>query len=171
MDILDVRKLLPHEPPILMLDRVVEIEPGVSGVGQRSFREGDPCFAGHFPWRPMLPGVLMIEALAQTALVVLMAEHKDELESAGPDLPLGYLARVQEMSFQRPVEPGQDVCFEVRVEKRLGQFTVVEGRVTHGGKLCAKGKLAVAMDRKQLEEALARRREQRAGAAPREGEK
>jgi 3-hydroxyacyl-[acyl-carrier-protein] dehydratase len=171
MDILDVRKLLPHEPPILMLDRVVDIEPGVSGVGQRSFAAGDACFAGHFPWRPLLPGVLMIEALAQTALVVLMAEHAAELESAGPDLPLGYLARVQEMSFQRPIEPGQDVSFEVRVEKRLGQFTVVEGRVTRGGELCAKGKLAVAMDRSQLEETLARRRGQRAEAAPREGER
>ena len=171
MDILDVRKLLPQQPPILMLDRVVEIEPGVSGIGQRSFKHGDACFAGHFPWRPMLPGVLMIEALAQTALVVLMAEHADELESAGPDLPLGYLARVQEMSFQRPIEPGQDVSFEIRVEKRLGQFTVVDGRVTRGGELCAKGKLAVAMDRKQLEEALARRREKGPGTAPQEGER
>ena len=167
MDILDVRKLLPHEPPILMLDRVVEIEPGVSGIGQRSFKEGDACFAGHFPWRPLLPGVLMIEALAQTALVVLMAEHAAELQSAGPDLPLGYLARVQEMSFHRPVEPGQEVSFEVRVEKRLGQFTVVEGRVTRGGELCAKGKLAVAIDRKQLEEALARRREKRPSGSER----
>jgi len=170
MEILDVGRLLPQRPPILMLERVVQIEPGVSGIGMRRFREGDACFEGHFPWRPLLPGVLMIEALAQTALVVLMAEHKDELESAGPDLPLGYLARVQEMSFQRPIEPGHEVAFEVRVEKRLGQFTVVEGRVTRDGELCAKGKLAVAMDRRQLEEALARRRAARAGPAQ-EGEK
>lgn len=164
MEILDVRGLLPHEPPILMLERVVEIEPGVSGVGRRLFRDGDACFAGHFPWRPLLPGVLMIEALAQTALVVLLAEHAAELQSAGPDIPLGYLARVQEMSFQRAIEPGQDVRFEVRVEKRLGQFTVIEGRVTSDGALCAKGKLAVAMDQKQLEAALARRREGRAAS-------
>ena len=171
MEILDVGRLLPHAPPILMLERVVEIEPGVSGVGRRLFRDGDACFAGHFPGRPLLPGVLMIEALAQTALVVLMAEHEDALEAAGPDLPLGYLARVQEMSFQSPVEPGQDVSFEIRVEKRLGQFTVVDGRVTRGGELCAKGKLAVALDRKQLEEALARRREKGPGTAAQEGER
>jgi 3-hydroxyacyl-[acyl-carrier-protein] dehydratase len=164
MDILDVRKLLPHEPPILMLDRVVDIEPGVAGVGKRLFRDGDACFAGHFPWRPVLPGVLMIEALAQTALVVLLAEHVDELHASGPDLPLGYLARVHEMSFQRPIEPGQEVSFAVRFEKRLGQFTVVEGRVTRDGELCAKGKLAVAMDKKELDAALARRRGE--GRAP-----
>jgi 3-hydroxyacyl-[acyl-carrier-protein] dehydratase len=168
MEILDVRKLLPQAPPILMLESVVEIEPGVSGVGRRTFRAGDACFAGHFPWRPLLPGVLMIEALAQTALVVLLAEHAGELQGSGPDLPLGYLARVHEMSFQSAIEPGQDVCFEVRVEKRLGQFTVVEGRVTRGGELCAKGRLAVAMDKQQLEAALARRREGRAQSA--EGE-
>src|SRR5688500_10399319 len=98
MDVLDVRKLLPHQPPIRMIDRVLAIEPGLSGVGQRAFRDGDPCFAGHFPGRPILPGVLTIEALAQTALVVLVAEH-GELAEAGPDMPLGYLARVEEMSF------------------------------------------------------------------------
>jgi len=169
MEILDVGRLLPHAPPILMLERVVEIEPGVCGVGRRLFRDGDACFAGHFPWRPLLPGVLMIEALAQTALVVLLAEHAADLQAAGPDLPLGYLARVQQMSFQRAIEPGQDVRFEVRVEKRLGQFTVVDGRVTSDGNLCAKGKLAVAMDKKQLETALARRREGRLPTA--EGER
>jgi len=167
MEILDPGRLLPHEAPILMLERVVDIEPGVSGVGQRLFRDGDACFAGHFPWRPLLPGVLMIEALAQTALVVLLAEHAAEIDASGPDLPLGYLARVEEMSFRRPIEPGQQVSFEVRVEKRLGQFIMVDGRVTRGGELCAKGKLAVSVDRKQLEQALARRSQ---GAAQPSGE-
>ena len=108
MDILDVARLLPQKPPILMLDRVVDIEAGVSGVGKRLFRAGDACFQGHFPWRPMLPGALTIEAMAQTALVVMLAEYHEEL-AAGPDLPLGYLARVNDMSFHRPIEPGQEI--------------------------------------------------------------
>lgn len=157
MELLELERLLPQRPPILMLDRVVEVSPGVSGVGIRRFRQGDACFEGHFPDRPLLPGVLMIEALAQTALAVLLAEHAATLETPGPDLPLGYLARVQEMSFQRPVEPGQEIRFEVVVEQRLGQFTIVKGRVTREGALCAKGKLAVALDRAALEEALAAR--------------
>jgi 3-hydroxyacyl-[acyl-carrier-protein] dehydratase len=166
VDLPDVRKLLPHAPPILMLERVVEIEPGLSGVGKRQFRVGDACFEGHFPGRPLLPGVLMIEALAQTALVVLMSEHADELDPPGPDVPLGYLARVHEMSFQRPIEPGQDVSFEVRIVQQLGQFTIVEGRVTRGGELCAKGKLAVSLDRKQLAAALEQRRARKGNPLP-----
>jgi len=169
MDLLDVRKLLPHAPPILMLDRVVDIEPGRSGVGQRTFRSGDACFEGHFPQRPVLPGVLMIEALAQTALVILLSEHADALDTPGPDLPLGYLARVHQMSFQRPIEPGQEVSFEVRIAEQLGQFTIVEGRVTRDGVLCAKGKLAVSLDRKQLEAALEQRRVRRGSPSPEGG--
>jgi len=165
MEFLDLCGLLPHRPPILMLDRVVDVEPGVSGTGVRHFDPGDACFAGHFPGRPLLPGVLMIEALAQTALVVLLAEHADAIGTAGADLPLGYLARVHEMSFQKPIEPGQEVAFEVRIDKRLGQFTVLDGRVTRGGELCAKGKFAVALDEKELEAALARRRGQRPAVA------
>ena len=167
MELLDLSRLLPHRPPILMLDRVVEVIPGVAGVGLRLFRPGDACFEGHFPGRPLLPGVLMIEALAQTALAVLLAEHLATLEVPGPDLPLGYLARVQEMSFKRPIEPGQEIRFEVQVEERLGPFTIVKGRVTSNGKLCAKGKLAVAVDRQALDAALAARR---GGLAPVEGE-
>jgi 3-hydroxyacyl-[acyl-carrier-protein] dehydratase len=159
MDFPDVRRLLPHAPPILMIERVVDVEPGVSGVGKRFFREGDPCFAGHFPGRPILPGVLTIEALAQTALVVLLAGP--EPVEFGPDLPLGYLARVHEMSFRSPIEPGQEISFEVRVEEQLGSFTKVSGRVMREGTLCAKGSFAVFLDRKAVEEALARRREAR----------
>jgi 3-hydroxyacyl-[acyl-carrier-protein] dehydratase len=157
MDLPDVRKLLPQAPPILMIDRVVDIEPGVSGVGKRRFQPGDACFQGHFPWRPILPGVLTIEALAQTALVVLLAgEH--ELLEAGPDLPLGYLARVHEMSFRQLIEPGQEISFEVKVEQQVASFTKVSGRVTRDGALCAKGTFTVFLDRKEMEAALARRR-------------
>lgn len=159
MDLLDVQKLLPQAPPILMIERVVDVEPGVSGVGKRTFREGDACFAGHFPGRPILPGVLTIEALAQTALVVLLAGP--EPVEFGPDLPLGYLARVHEMSFRSPIVPGQEVSFEVRVEEQLGSFTKIAGRVTREGTLCAKGSFAVFLDRTELAAALARRREAR----------
>jgi len=169
MDIADVTRLLPHEPPILMLDRVVDIEAGVSGVGKRLFHADDACFRGHFPWRPVLPGVLSIEAMAQTALVVLMAEYHEQL-AAGPDLPLGYLARVQEMSFQRAIEPGQEISFEVKVEKRVSQFTILRCRATRDAELCVKGRLAVALDRKELEAALARRRESAPQTSREEGD-
>jgi len=163
MDVEDAGRWLPHEPPILMLDRVIEIEPGVSGTGIRRFEPGDPCFDGHFRGRPILPGVLAIEALAQTALVVLLAEHQERLDTGDAKPPVGYLSRVREMSFQRPIAPGQEVHFEVRVEKRLGSFFIVSGRVTHEGSLCAKGSLAVGMDRQELESFLGE------GVSPTEG--
>jgi 3-hydroxyacyl-[acyl-carrier-protein] dehydratase len=141
-----------------MLDRVVEVTPGSSGIGERLFRTGDACFEGHFPGRPILPGVLMIEALAQTALVVQLAEHVALLDWPGPELPLGYLARVEETSFKAPIEPEQEIRFEVQIEERIGDFTRVKGRVTRKGALCARGRLVVYVDRKALEAALAARR-------------
>lgn len=143
----DVERLLPQRPPILMLDRVVEIDPGVSGTGLRRFEKEDACFAGHFPGRPLLPGVLTIEAFAQTLMVVMLAGIPGD--PSGTASPMGYLSRVNEMSFRRPIEPGQDIAFQVEVEKRLGQFTIATCRATHGDDLCAKGSLAVAMDRRE----------------------
>ena len=154
MDILDVERLLPHRPPILMLDRVVAVEPGVSGTGWRRFGAADPCFDGHFPSRPVLPGIFIIEALAQTLMVVMMAKHLGAVAEPPPGLPLGYLARVMEMSFQEPIEPGQEISFAVRIDKRLGQFTIASGRATHADVLCAKGRVAVAIDSNELEAAL-----------------
>jgi len=165
VEITDVTRLLPHEAPILMLDGVSDVEPGVAGVGRRLFREGDSCFVGHFPGRPVLPGVLAIEALAQTAMVVLLAEHLGEEEHYGDDLPLGYLARVHEASFRRPIAPGEEIRFEVRIERRLGSFVTVSGRATCEGALCAKSKLTLALDRRALEAALERRRGGTAAAA------
>lgn len=150
----DLEKLLPQRPPILMLDRVVDIEPGVSATGVRRFVPGDACFAGHFPGNPVLPGVLAIEAFAQTLLVVMMSRYTRDAAVPTRNLPLGYLARVNEMSFHRPIEPGQEISFSVAVERELGQFTIAACRATDGDVLCAKGSLTVAMDRKALAAAL-----------------
>lgn len=146
----EVEALLPHRPPILMLDRVVDIDPGVSGTGLRRFEAGDACFAGHFPGRALLPGVLAIEAFAQTLMVVMLAGSAPR--RTAPDAPLGLLTRVDEMSFRRPIEPGQVIAFAVRVERRLGRFTIAGCRATRDGDLCAKGSLAVALERPEPEE-------------------
>ncbi len=147
MEVLDLEPILPHRPPILLLDRVIDLEPGVRGTGVRLFREGDACFSGHFPGRPILPGVLTIEALAQCLMVVLSIEAR-ETPQEGP-AGAGYLQRVQEMSFQHPITPGDEAQFAVAVERRLGRFVVAAGRVTVGPTLCAKGSLAVAMETSQ----------------------
>lgn len=156
MELHDLEEWLPQRPPILMLDRVVDIDPGVSGTGLRRFEPGDACFAGHFPGRPLLPGVLMIEAFAQTLMVVMLSRYPREAAASGQMSPLGLLARVNEMSFRRPIEPGQDIAFAVKVERELGQFTIAACRATDGEELCAKGSLAVAIDRKELAATLNR---------------
>ena len=151
MEFHDLERWLPQRPPILMLDRVVSVEPGVSGTGLRHFDPGDACFEGHFPERPLLPGVLMIEAFAQTLMVVMLSRHVRDPTAAPPEPPMGYLARVNEMSFHRTIEPGQDIAFAVRVEKELGRFTVAACRATDAAELCGKGSLAVAIDSREIE--------------------
>ena len=131
----DLESLLPHRAPILMLERVIDLEPGVRGTGVRVFRSDDACFAGHFPGQPILPGVLTIEALAQTLMVVLGAAEESRPGAAGAP-PVGYLQRVESMSFLRPIVPGDEVRFAVEVEKRLQKirrdlFPVVDEKGIH----------------------------------------
>ena len=138
MEIRDVQAMLPHRPPILMLDRVSEIEPGKSGTGHKLFKPEDACFEGHFPGNPILPGVLTIEALAQTALVVMLA-------GAGQSGGLGYLAKVNNMSFYEKIRPNQAVAFHIEITRSISQFTMVEGEVRRGGIRCARGMLTLAV--------------------------
>jgi len=150
--ITDLEGVLPHRGPMLLLDRVIDLEPGICGIGVRRFEAGDPCFEGHFPGMPILPGVLTIEAMAQTLMVVLLAAEKDDPSS--DQRSIGYIQRVQEMSFRRTIVPGEEIHFSVQVEKRLGRFVVASGRATCDGALCAKGSVAVALETNGAEGAL-----------------
>ena len=119
----DVSLWLPQGPPMLMLDRIVDLEPGKRGVGMRKFRAGDACFAGHFPDHPIVPGVMLIEAFAQTALVVLATEHG----STPPQKPeIGFLAKVDGAAFYQSLSPDDEVSFHVSLHKRLRQFVTMQ---------------------------------------------
>ncbi|MGY8687952.1 MAG: 3-hydroxyacyl-ACP dehydratase FabZ family protein, partial [Verrucomicrobiales bacterium] len=94
-----------------MIENVVDVIPRESGTGIREFKEGDPCFEGHFPGMPILPGVLVIEAFAQTAMAVFLAEVAgDDAESR-----LGLLLKVNEMAFSEKIVPGRKVGFSIKV--------------------------------------------------------
>ncbi len=125
----EIMKLIPHRPPILLVDRVEELVPGQSGVGCREFRPEDACFAGHFPDRPILPGVLTVEAVAQTALVVLLSGAQGSGEGAGK---VGLLAKIEKARFVNPIGPGDSVRFEAVLKKKVGAFFMVSGTVTKG---------------------------------------
>ena len=109
MDIHGVLKKLPHRYPILLVDRVLEIESGVRIKALKNVSINEPYFLGHFPHRPVMPGVLMLEALAQAAALL-------SFESAGkePDDNSGYyFAGIDGARFKRPVEPGDQLLLEV----------------------------------------------------------
>ena len=136
-----LQEILPHRPPILMLDEVIDVIPRQSGKGLKRFSEDDPCFAGHFPGMPILPGVLAIEALAQTAAAVFLAESV----AAGRPQAIGLLGKVQEMAFLQRIVPGDAIEFAIEVERIVGPFAFVKGEATNGGKTCVRGRLTLTI--------------------------
>src|SRR6266478_2137029 len=131
LDIQRIRAMIPHRYPFLMIDRVVEIVPDASAVGIKNVSINEPYFAGHFPQRPVMPGVLIIEAMAQTAAVLVVQTLGREAEGK-----LVYFMSVENARFRRPVTPGDTL--HVRVTKQRNRGTVwkfagealVEGRLT-----------------------------------------
>lgn len=115
-DIDRIMELIPHRYPILLVDRVEDIVDRMSAVGIKNVTANEPFFAGHFPGRPIMPGVLIVEALAQTAAV--LAAHS--LGGEGQAQPV-YFMSISEAKFRRPVLPGHCLALEVRVEKARGR--------------------------------------------------
>jgi len=133
----EIEKLIPHRSPFLWIDRVEELEPGVRCVSVMKVDPENPIFTGHFPAKPILPGVLIIEAVAQTA-GVMMASSLSE-GATGEAL----LAAVNRFKFLRPVVPGQEVRIETIKLTELGQMAYVGGTVCVDGEVVASGELSV----------------------------
>lgn len=138
MDSLAIRELLPHRYPFLLVDRIIELEPGVKSVGIKNVTANEPFFQGHFPEYPVMPGVLIVEALAQTGGVALkmLNEHKDKL---------ALFAGIDKVRFKRQVKPGDQLLMTVE----LGQFRRGVGTCTAtatvDGELACKGELMFAL--------------------------
>jgi 3-hydroxyacyl-[acyl-carrier-protein] dehydratase len=128
--------LIPHRPPFLWVDRVVEIEAGVRCVGLKFVDPAEPCFAGHFPGKAVLPGIFLIEAAAQTAGVMLGAPG---LTPTGERL----LAAVNRFKFLKPVSPGSELRIETRKVSSAGALAYVEATVLVEGEVVAKGELSL----------------------------
>ena len=117
LDIERIRAMIPHRYPFLMIDRVVEIIPDASAVGIKNVSINEPYFAGHFPQRPVMPGVLIIEAMAQTAAVLVV-----QTLGSGAEGKLVYFMSVDSARFRRPVVPGDTL--RVRVTKQRNRLSV-----------------------------------------------
>ena len=115
-DIMRIMKLLPHRYPFLLVDRIVEIDGDRSAVGIKNVTANEPHFMGHFPEQPVMPGVLIIEAMAQTAGAICIA-------STGEDKPsLVYFMTVDAAKFRKPVVPGDQIRIHVQKLKQRGNI-------------------------------------------------
>jgi 3-hydroxyacyl-[acyl-carrier-protein] dehydratase len=132
----EILKLIPHRPPFLWIDRVEHIEPGARCIAVKLVDPAEPCFAGHFPGDAILPGVLIIEAAAQTAGVMLASM------AAGPEGERR-LAAVNRFKFLEPVRPGAEMRIETKTLASLGPMTSVEATVSVAGRVVARGDLSV----------------------------
>jgi 3-hydroxyacyl-[acyl-carrier-protein] dehydratase len=131
-DIFEVMALLPHRFPMLLVDRVEDIILGVSARGIKAVSINEPFFAGHFPGRPIMPGVLIIEALAQTAGVLALKTLGD----AGKG-KLVYFMAIEGAKFRVPVEPGCLLDLKVEFSQNRGKISKFNGRAEINGKLAA----------------------------------
>ncbi len=137
----EIEKIIPHRAPFLWIDQVEELEPGVRCVAWLTVDAENPVFAGHFPGRPRLPGVLIIEAVAQTAAVMMgSAAPEAAMESA-------LLAAVNRFKFIKPVIPGMKLRIETRKLTQAGIMACIEGIVSVRGEKVASGELSVASGR------------------------
>jgi 3-hydroxyacyl-[acyl-carrier-protein] dehydratase len=137
IDVHRIMEMIPHRYPFLMIDRVVDIVPGVKATGVKNVTINEPYFAGHFPERPVMPGVLIIEAMAQTAAVFVV--HTLGVESEGK---LVYFMSVDGARFRKPVEPGDQLRVEVTKQRSRGNVWKFTGAAKVDGKLVAEATYA-----------------------------
>lgn len=117
LDVTEIMKLLPHRYPMLMVDRLCEIVPSESALGIKNVSMNEPFFGGHFPGKPIMPGVLIIEAMAQTAGALVVYSLED-----GAKDKIVYFMSIEEAKFRKPVVPGDRL--EMRVTKQRSRGSV-----------------------------------------------
>ena len=140
MDLLQIQRALPHRYPFLLVDRVTSIEPGVRIVALKNVSANEPFFAGHFPGWPVMPGVLIVEALAQSAaLLVSATEPFDPLKKAT------YLAGLDAVRFRRPVVPGDRLVLRVELVKRRSALWKFRGEASVDGAPAAEAELLATL--------------------------
>jgi 3-hydroxyacyl-[acyl-carrier-protein] dehydratase len=139
LDIVEIQKLLPHRYPFLMVDAIVEVERLKRIVGIKNVSVNEYYFQGHFPGKPVMPGVLILEAVAQTGGLLLLLDIPDR------ENKLLYFVAVDGARFRRPVVPGDQLRIEVKVLNWRGDFCKLEGKATVNGQLAAEGTVMCKM--------------------------
>ena len=140
----EIRELIPHRYPFLLVDRIEELEPGIRAVGIKNVTQNEPFFQGHFPDYPVMPGVLIIEAMAQVGAVGVMAggQHRDKL---------ALFAGIDGVRFRRQVLPGDVLRMEVEVERLKGRVGRGKGRtVVDNERVCEADLMFAFAEKEQM---------------------
>jgi beta-hydroxyacyl-ACP dehydratase FabZ len=135
MDVNEIRKLIPHRYPFLLVDRIVEVEPNQRIVGIKNVTINESFFQGHFPDKPIMPGVLICEAMAQVAAILAGCSDHD------PDKVI-VLTGLDRVKFKQPVEPGDQLRIELEILRRRKHFWRLAAHVTVDGKRVAEAELS-----------------------------
>ncbi len=141
MDIHQILKQLPHRYPFLLVDRVLEVEKGKSIKALKNVSMNEPQFTGHFPHRPVFPGVLMLEAMAQTAALLAF----DTLGVTPDDKTVYYFAGIDGARFKRPVEPGDQLVMDVTLERMKAGIFKFKGTARVGDEVACEAELMCTM--------------------------
>ncbi|HEY2351840.1 MAG TPA: 3-hydroxyacyl-ACP dehydratase FabZ [Candidatus Acidoferrum sp.] len=151
LDTTEIQKILPHRYPFLMVDAIEEMERVKRIVGIKNVSINEAYFQGHFPGKPIMPGVLIIEAMAQTGGLLLLQEIPDREQK------LLYFVAIDGARFRRPVVPGEQLKIEVKVVTWRGDFCKLDGKATVNGELAAEATLMCKMvDREVFEKTPAK---------------
>jgi 3-hydroxyacyl-[acyl-carrier-protein] dehydratase len=138
----DIMRIIPHRYPFLLIDRVIELEPGKRVVAMKSVTANEPQFTGHFPGRPIMPGVLMVEALAQAGAVAVLSlpEYRGKL---------ALFAGIDECRFRRTVLPGDQLLLKVELEKLRGMFGRARAVASVDGEVAVEATISFVIPRDQ----------------------
>lgn len=134
----EIMEIIPHRQPMLLIDTMEELESGKRGVAKKCVSFNEPYFAGHFPEEPVMPGVLIVEALAQTGAVVMLScpEYKGKT---------AYFGAINQAKFRRKVVPGDVLMLEVEMVKQKGPIGIGKAKATVNGSLAVSAELTFAI--------------------------
>jgi len=135
----DIQRILPHRYPFLLVDRIIELEPGKRAVGIKNVTINEPFFQGHFPGAPIMPGVLVLEALAQVGGCALLCQEQYRGR-------LAYFAGIDKVRFKRMVLPGDQLVLEVELIKMKSLIGKARGQATVGEELVVSGEFMFALE-------------------------
>lgn len=134
----EIEKIIPQRDPFLMIDEVEDYTPGESAIAYKHVKEDEYYFKGHFPGNPIMPGVLIVESLAQTGAVAILSMEENKGKNA-------LFGGIDKLRFKKQVVPGETLKLEVKIIKKKGPIGIGEAIATVDGKVAAKGELTFAI--------------------------